>query len=87
MTDKMKRNTRKPIKNHLPPQTVYFNICGIRSNFWSLESFLWKRFSDIYAHYETNLNSSIVTHEFSDPERLCRIDLRIHMHGLRVYIP
>ena len=64
------------------------NIQGLRSNFVDCESFLESNSPDILALYETNLDDSIDSGNFSvrDCRPLIRKDSSTHMHGLAVYV-
>ena len=64
------------------------NIQGLRSNFVDCESFLESNSPDILALYETNLDDSIDSGNFSvrGCRPLIRKDSSTHMHGLAVYV-
>ena len=64
------------------------NIQGLRSNFVDCESFLESNSPDILALYETNLDDSIDSGNFSVRGccPLIRKDSSTHMHGLAVYV-
>ena len=66
----------------------FTNIRGLRLNFVDCESFLESNSSDILALYETNLDDSIDSGNFSvrDYLPLIRKDSSTHMHGLAVYV-
>lgn len=86
MTDKMKRKyVQTSKKKSLPPETLLLQYLWNTFQFLSCRIFSLEMF---FRYIRTNLNSSIVTNEFSDPGslRLCRIDSGRHMHGLCVSI-
>ena len=64
------------------------NIRGLRSNFVDCESFLESNSPDILALYETNLDDSIDSGNFSMRGYLplIRKNSTTHMHGLAVYV-
>ena len=64
------------------------NIQDLRSNFVDCESFLESNSPDILALYETNLDDSIDSGNFSvrGCRPLIRKDSSTHMHGLAVYV-
>ena len=66
----------------------FTNICGLRSNFVDCKSFLESNSPDILALYETNLDDSIDSGNFSvrGYPPLIRKDSSTHMHGLTVYV-
>ena len=66
----------------------FTNIRGFRSNFVDCESFLESNSPDILALYETNLDDSIGSGNFSVTGYLplIREDSSTHMHGLLVYV-
>ena len=55
-------------------------------NFVDCESFLKSESPDIFALYETNLDDSIDSGNFSVRNSLIQKDSSIHMHGLAVYV-
>ena len=65
----------------------FTNIRGLLSNFIDCESFLRSNSPDILALYETNLNDSSNSGNFSVRGYLplIRKDSGTHMHGLAVY--
>ena len=66
----------------------FTNIQGLHSNFVDCESFLESNSPDILALYETNLNDSTDSDNFSVRGHLPLIqkDSTTHMHGLVVYV-
>ena len=64
------------------------NIGSLRSNFVDCESFHESNSSNILAQYETNLDDSIDSGNFSVRGYLplIRKDSSTHMHGLTVYV-
>ena len=66
----------------------FTNIQGLHSNFVDCESFLESNSPDILALYETNLNDSTDSDNFSVRGHLPLIqkDSTTHMHGLAVYV-
>ena len=64
------------------------NICGLRSNFVTCESFLESNSPDILALCKTNLDDSIDSGNFSVTGYLPLIwkDSTTHMHSLTVYV-
>ena len=64
------------------------NIRGLHSNFVDCESFLESNSPDIPALYETNLDDSVDSENFSMRGYLPLIikDSITHMHGLAVYV-
>ena len=66
----------------------FMNICGLRLNFAEYESFLESNSPDILPLWETNLDDSIDTGNFSVMGYLplTRKDCITHMHGLAVYV-
>ena len=65
----LSKTKRKPAYSKSPtPLTISFsNICGLRSNFSDVESFLCQNSPDILALCETNLNSDIPSGDFLVP--------------------
>ena len=70
------------------PKPSITNICGLCSNFVECESFLESDTRDILALYQTNLDDSIDSGNFSVTGYLplIRKDSITHMHGLAVYL-
>ena len=66
----------------------FTNIRGLCLNFVECESFLESNFLDILALYETNMDDSIDSGNFSVRSYLplIRKDFTTHMHGLAVYV-
>ena len=66
----------------------FTNIRGLCSNFVECGSFLESNFTDILALYETNLDDSIYSGNFSLKDYLPLIwkDFVTHVHGLAVYV-
>ena len=66
----------------------FTSIRGLRSNFVDCESFLESSSPDILALYETNLDDSINSDNFSVRGYLLLIrkDSGTHTHGLTVYV-
>ena len=66
----------------------FMNICGLQLNFAEYESFLESNSPDILPLWETNLDDSIDTGNFSVMGYLplTRKDCITHMHGLAVYV-
>ena len=66
----------------------FTNILGLRSNFVHCESFLESNVPEILALYETNLDDSINSCNFSVRGYLLliRMDSTTHMYGLAVYV-
>ena len=66
----------------------FMNIRGLRSNFVDCESFLESNSPEILALYETNLDDSIDSGNFSVRGYLplIRKDSSTHLHGLAVYV-
>lgn len=75
-------------KSPKPLNLSFSNICGIHTNFCSVELFLFKKSPDILALCESNLNSSISSSDFSFSGYLplLRKDSNVHMHGLEFYV-
>ena len=73
---------------HNSPKVSFTNIGGLCSNFVEHEFFLESSSPDILALYETNLDDSIDSGNFSARGYLPSIhkDSITHMHGLVVYI-
>ena len=69
-------------------QLSFINIWGLCSNFIDCESFLESNSPDTLALYETNLDDSIDSGNFSVRGSLPLIwkDSSTHMHGLAVYV-
>lgn len=84
----LNRNKSKPPRNKYPAPPLRLSLTNIRSKFWGVEYFLLKCSSDIPAHPEINLNSSVSTVAFfaSCYLSLCLKDYRAYMHGLGVHI-
>lgn len=84
----LNRNKSKPPRNKYPAPPLRLSLTNIRSKFWGVEYFLLKCSSDISAHPEINLNSSVSTVAFfaSCYLSLCLKDYRAYMHGLGVHI-
>ena len=76
------------IESHNSLKLSFTNIRGLRSNFVDCESFLESNSPDILALYETNLDDSIDSGNFSVRGYLplIRKDSSTHMHGLAVYL-
>ena len=74
-------------ESHNSLKLSFTNIRGLRSNFVDCESFLESNSPDILALYETNLDDSIDSGNFSVRGYLPFIwkDSSTHMHGLAVY--
>ena len=66
----------------------FTNTQGLRSNFVDCESFLKSNSPDVLALYETNLDDSIDSSNFSVKGYLPLIqkDSSTHIHGLAVYV-
>ena len=66
----------------------FMNIQGLHSNFVECQSFLWSNSLDILALYETNLDDSIDSGNFSARGYLplIRKGSITHTHGLAVYV-
>ena len=75
-------------ESHSSLKLGFTNIRGRRSNFVDYESFLESNSPDILALYETNLDDSIDSGNFSVKgyRPLIRKDSSTHMHGLAVYV-
>ena len=75
-------------ESHNSLKLSFMNIWGLHSNFDDCESFLESNSPDILALYETNLDDSIDSSNFSmrDHLPLIRKDSGTHMHGLAVYV-
>lgn len=68
MTINNQKYKYKPAKKSPKPFNISFSkIHGISTNFWSVESFLFKNPPDIVVFCETNRNSSIPSSDFSIP--------------------
>ena len=76
------------IESHNSLKLSFTNIRGLRSNFVDCKSFLESNSPDILALYETNLDDSIDSGNFSVRGYLplIRKDSSTHMHGLAVYL-
>ena len=74
-------------ESHNSLKLSFRNVRGLRSNFVDCESFLESNSPDILALYETNLDNSIDSTNFSVRGYLplIRKDSGTHMHGLTVY--
>ena len=81
---------RKPgnFELHNSLKLSFTNIQGLPLNFVDCESFLESNYPDILALYETNLDDSIDSGNFSVGGYLplIRKDSSTHMHGLAVYL-
>ena len=75
-------------ESHNSLELSFMNIQGLCSNFVDCESFLEQNSPDILALYETNLDDSIDSANFSVRGYLplIRKDSSTHMHGLAVYV-
>ena len=75
-------------ESHNSLKLSFTNIRGLRSNFVDCESFLESNSPDILALYETKLDDSIDSGNFSVRGYLplIRKDSGTHMHGLAVYV-
>ena len=75
-------------KLHNTLKFSFTNIQGLRSNFVDCESFLESNSPDILVLYETNLDYSIDSGNFSVRGYLplIRKDSTTHMHGLAVHV-
>ena len=75
-------------ESHNSPKLSFRNIRGLRSNFVDCKSFLESNPLDILALFETNLDDSINSGNFSVTGYLplIRKDSSTHMHGLAVYM-
>ena len=75
-------------ESHNSLKLSFTNIQGLRSNFVDCESFLESNSPDIPTLYETNLDGSIVSGNFSVRVYLplIRKNSSTHMHGLAVYV-
>ena len=75
-------------ESHNSLKLSFTNIRGLLSNFIDCESFLRSNSPDILALYETNLNDSSNSGNFSVRGYLplIRKDSGTHMHGLAVYV-
>ena len=75
-------------ESHNSLKLSFTNIRGLRSNFVDCESFLESNSPDILALWETNLDDSIDSYNFSVRGYLplIREDSITHMHGLAVYV-
>ena len=75
-------------ESHNSLRLSFTNIRGLCSNFAVCESFLESNSPDILPLYETNLDDSIDSGNFSVRGYipLIRKDSNIHMHGLTVYV-
>ena len=80
----------KPDKfeSHNSLKHIFTNIQGLRSNFVDFECFLESNSPGILALYETNLDDSIDSGNFSVRGHLplIRKDASTYMHGLTVYV-
>ena len=75
-------------ESHNSPKLSFTNIRGLLSNFVDCESSLESNSPDILALFETNLDDSIDSSNFSVTGYLplIRKDSSTHMHGLAVYV-
>ena len=75
-------------ESHNSLKLSFMNIRGLRSNFVDCESFLESNSPDILALYETNLDYSKDSGNFSvrDYLPLIRKDSSTNIHGLAVYV-
>ena len=75
-------------ESHNSLKLSFTNIRGLRSNFVDCESFLESNSPDILALYETDLDDSIDSGNFSVRGYLTLIwkDSSTHMHGLAVHV-
>ena len=75
-------------ESHNSLKLSFMNIRGLRLNFVDCKSFLESTSPDILALYETNLDDSIYSGNFTVRGYLplIRKDSDIHMHGLAVYV-
>ena len=75
-------------ESHNSLKLNFTNIQCLRLNFVDCESFLQSNSPDILALYETNLDDSIDSGNFSVTGYLplIRKDSSTHMHGLAVYV-
>ena len=65
----------------------FTNIRDLRSNFVDCESFLESNSPDTLALYETNLDDSVDSGNYSDGYLLLtQKDSNTHMHGVPVYV-
>ena len=75
-------------ESHNSLKLSFTNIRDLRSNFLDCECFLKSNSADILALFETNLDDSIDSGNFSVRGYLplIRKDFSTHMHGLAVYV-
>ena len=75
-------------ESHNSPKLSFTNIWALYSNIVDCESFLELNSPDILALYETNLDGSIDSGNFSVRGyfSLIRKDSTTHIHGLAVYV-
>ena len=75
-------------ESHNSLKLSFTNIEGLHSNFVDCESFLESNLPDILTLFETNLDNSIDSGNFSVRYYLPLIqkDCSTHMHGLAVYV-
>ena len=75
-------------ESHNSLKLSFTNICGFHSNFIECESFLESNSPDILALFETNLDDSVDSGNFSVTGYLplFRKDCITHMHGLALYV-
>lgn len=79
---------RNSVKSASPLKLAFSNVRGFRSNFLSIQSYLFHNSPDIFALSESNLNSEVSSSDFCVDGYLSlqRKDSKFHMHGLAVYI-
>ena len=75
-------------ESHNSLKLSFTNICGFHSNFIECESFLESNSPDILALFETNLDDSVDSGNYSVTGYLplFRKDCSTHMHGLALYV-
>ena len=75
-------------ESHNSLKLSFTNILGLHSNFVDCESFLESNSPDIPTLWETNLDDSTVSGNFSVKGYLplIRKDSTVHMHGLAAYV-
>ena len=75
-------------ESHNSLKLNFTNIRGLRLNFVDCEPYLGSNFPDIFALFETILDESVNSDDFSVRGYLplIRKDSSTHMHGLAVYV-